>query len=634
MKRKIGSALLCAVMALSLSLPALATEDTNNDITILYTNDVHTYIDNGVNNANGLTYAKLATLRKTEDALLVDAGDHIQGTAYGSMDKGSTIIELMNATGYSIATPGNHEFDYGMEGFLKVVEQADFPYISCNFYALDPATGERTSVALNGLATTVINGKTIAFIGITTPETFTSSTPAYFQNEKGEYIYDIAGGEDGSDLYQSVQYAIDAVKTYENADYIIALGHLGVDASSGPWTSRELIAHTSGLDAFIDGHSHTTIESETVSDRDGNPVILTQTGSYLNAVGKLTISADGTITTKLLTGADLADITPDEEVKAIEDRWIAEIEEKLGTVIGYADVTLDNYDSDGTRLVRKQSTNSGDFAADALYHLFLWQGMEVDAAIMNGGGIRNTAVSGELTYLSCKQIHTFGNVACLQAVSGQQLLDALEWGAKDISADGTVENGGFLQVSGIKYTIDASIPSTVQKDEKGVWAGSPTGEYRVKNVEIWSRKTNRYEPLDVTATYNLAGYNYTLRDLGDGFAMFEGAVNILDYVAEDYMVLASYIQSFPVNSKTGLPTLASDSGYADVNGSGRITILDGSEKTADTVYTVVAGDSLWKIAKRVYGNGNAWSLLYEANRGILTNPSQIFVGQTLTIPTR
>lgn len=634
MKRKIGSALLCAVMALSLSLPALATEDTTGDITILYTNDVHTYIDNGVNNANGLTYAKLATLRKTEDALLVDAGDHIQGTAYGSMDKGSTIIELMNATGYSIATPGNHEFDYGMEGFLKVVEQADFPYISCNFYALDPATGERTSVALNGLATTVINGKTIAFIGITTPETFTSSTPAYFQNEKGEYIYDIAGGEDGSDLYQSVQYAIDAVKTYENADYIIALGHLGVDASSGPWTSRELIAHTSGLDAFIDGHSHTTIESETVSDRDGNPVILTQTGSYLNAVGKLTISADGTITTKLLTGADLADITPDEEVKAIEDRWIAEIEEKLGTVIGYADVTLDNYDSDGTRLVRKQSTNSGDFAADALYHLFLWQGMEVDAAIMNGGGIRNTAVSGELTYLSCKQIHTFGNVACLQAVSGQQLLDALEWGAKDVSTDGTVENGGFLQVSGIKYTIDASIPSTVQKDEKGVWAGSPTGEYRVKNVEIWSHKTNRYEPLDVTATYNLAGYNYTLRDLGDGFAMFEGAVNILDYVAEDYMVLASYIQSFPVNSEIGLPTLTSDSGYADVNGSGRITILDGSEKTADTVYTVVAGDSLWKIAKRVYGNGNAWSLLYEANRELLTNPSQIFVGQTLTIPTR
>lgn len=225
---------------------------------------------------------------------------------------------------------------------------------------------------------------------------------------------------------------------------------------------------------------------------------------------------------------------------------------------------------------------------------------DVDAAIMNGGGVRNTAVSEELTYLTCKKIHAFGNVACLLTVTGQQLLDALEWGSRLLRADGTVEDGSFLHVSGMRYSLDLTIPSTAQADGNGVWVSGPTGEYRVKDVQVLNNKTGVYEPLDLTASYNLAGYNYTLRDLGGGFAMFDGAVNVLDYVAEDYMVLANYIQSFPVDPKTGLPTITADSGYADVNGSGRITILDGSREPsgqpfepADTItYVVLPGDSL------------------------------------------
>lgn len=582
MKKRILSTVLILILCLSL-LPAsalTAEETSSTDIVILYTNDVHTYIDNdaGEGNADGLTYSKVAALKASYDnVLLVDAGDHIQGTAYGQMDSGKTIIELMNAAGYDLATLGNHEFDYDMDGCMQAIGWAQFPYVSCNFYhEEDGVAGERV---LDGYKIFDVNGTRVAFVGITTPETITSSAPSYFQDDDGNYIYGIAAGADGSDLYEAVQSAIDAARG-EGADYIIALGHLGVDPSSEPWTSKNVIANTTGLDAFIDGHSHTTMEMETLTDKTGETVILTQTGSYLNAVGKLTISSGGTISTELLHGNDLATLTPDTEVKAIEDAWVSEVNGKLGEVIGYAEVTLDNFDSEGKRLVRKQSTNTGDFSADALYYLFDEMGMDVDVAVMNGGGIRNNALTGELSYLTCKTIHPFGNVACLLTVTGQQLLDALEWGSKDLKADGSAEGGSFLHVSGIRFTLDLTYDSTVQADDKDVWTGPPTGEYRVKDVQVLNSGTGSYEPLDLDASYNLAGYNYTLRDLGGGFAMLDGAVNVLDYVAEDYMVLANYIQSFPVNEDTGLPTISADSGYVNVNGSGRITIITSNQDAA------------------------------------------------------
>lgn len=629
MKKRICALLLCAAMLLTVSVPALAAG--GEEITVFYTNDVHTYIDNDTGEEPGLTYGHVAALKKSvKNALLVDAGDHIQGTAYGSMDSGGTIIRLMNSAGYDAATLGNHEFDYDMEGCMAAIEAAAFPYVSCNF--CHEKDGTLGGTVLDSYVMLEAGGKKLAFVGITTPESITSSTPAYFQDDDGNYIYGIAGGEDGAALYAAVQSAIDSARK-DGADYVIALGHLGVDPSSVPWTSRDVIANTTGLDAFIDGHSHTTLATEQVKDKAGSTVVLSQTGSYLNAVGKLTIAANGEITTALLTAEELADITPDAATAAIEDKWIADVEEKLGEVIGYSQVTLDNFDGE-TRLVRRQETNSGDFTADALYYLFDSMGMEVDAAIMNGGGIRNGAVTGELSYRTCKEIHTFGNVACLQNVTGQQLLDALEWGAKDLQAEQEVENGGFLQVSGLRFDIDLSIPSTVQADDKGIWTGGPTGEYRVQNVEILDRDSGKYVPLVLSDTYALAGYNYTLRNLGDGFAMFAGAVNVLDYVAEDYMVLADYIRSFPVDETTGLPTIAVGSGYDDVNGSGRITILTGSGSAAgaDSTYVVVDGDCLWHIAQAHYGDGARWTAIYEANRDTIKNPDLIYTGQTLLLP--
>lgn len=585
-------ALLLAVN--SFGITAFAQDE---EAVILYTNDIHTYIDKEI------TYSTLASLKESfGNALLVDAGDHIQGTAYGAMDKGETITKLMSEAGYDVATLGNHEFDYGMSGCLATIERAEFPYISCNFYhEKDGIIGD---TVLDAYKVFEVSGIKIAFVGITTPETFTKSTPAYFQNEKGEYIYGIAGGTDGSALYDAVQKAIDAASL--EADVVIALGHLGIDLSSAPWTSEEVIANTSGLDAFIDGHSHHTLPMKEVSDKNGDTVILTQTGEYFSSVGKMTISKNG-IKTQLLTWEDVKEIPKAENVKEIEDGWKNEIDEKLGAVIGKSEVVFDNYDKDGNRLVRKQSTNTGDFSADALYYLFDNMGIDIDVAVMNGGGVRNGALTGDLTYFSCKEIHTFGNVACIQTVTGQQLLDALEWGAKDL---GMAESGSLLHPSGLTYKINTAIENTTQCDDKGVWTGGPTGKYRVYDVKIYNKKTDSWDDLVLDKKYNLAGYNYTLRDLGGGFAMFEGAVNVLDYVMEDYMVLANYVSAFENQtiSATNSPLAQKYSNfevdYSKAEGNGRISVVfeeeipaPGDNSKAFVIFAVCAILSLALVVK-------------------------------------
>lgn len=620
MKRRSLALLLCLMLVCALAAPAAAAQTgTSEDIVILYTNDVHTYID------GPLSYDVISGIKKELETqyahvLLVDAGDHVQGTAYGSMDKGETIIQLMNAAGYDLATLGNHEFDYGMDGCMQIVQWAQYPYVSCNFY--EEVNGVREENVLPSYQIFDCGMEKLAIVGITTPESFTKSTPSYFQDESGNYIYGISGGEDGSALYADVQAAIDSAVA-EGATKVIALGHLGDDLSSQPWTSAEVIANVSGLSAFIDGHSHSTVEGQNVTDKDGNSVVLTQTGQYFGQIGMMVISAEtGEITTGFIGSEEIlepvvdesgnpvkdeegndqtevvgyrlvsdlytgAEWCSDETVAAIKDQWIAKIGEQLGTVIGSTSLTLDNYSADGTRLVRSQETNTGDFAADALYYLFDNMDMDVDVAIMNGGGIRNEAVTGEISYQTCKTIHTFGNVACLQTITGQQLLDALEWGAR--TAGTGEECGGFLQVSGITYKIDTQWPDSTQKDEKGVWIGGPTGGYRVHDVKVYNKETNAWDALDLEAHYNLAGYNYTLRDLGDGFNMFDGAVNVLDYVMEDYMVLANYVQAFEggVVEASNSPLAEKYEGllldYSTVDGSGRIVMEAASRDTEETV---------------------------------------------------
>ena len=548
-----------------------------SDVTILYTNDVHTYIDK---QSPKLTYAAIADLKQSyqnagKDVLLVDAGDHVQGTAYGSMDEGASIIKLMNAAGYDAATPGNHEFDYGMDRAKAIMKEADFPYLSCNW--VDLRTGLRV---LPSVKVFVRGGRRIAFVGVTTPETFTKSTPAYFMDKaQRKYIYDIQGGEDGKKLYDAVQKAIDKAKLL--ADVVIGLGHLGVDPSSSPWTSEEVIAHTSGFDAFIDGHSHTVMENKQVQDASGKVVTLTQTGSYFANVGEMTIAADGTITTKLIPTHEGMDAG----IAAMQTSWVNTVDDMLGEKIAVGD--SDFYVSDpatGKRRIRSAETNLGDFVADGIYAYFNEvEKLHCDLAIMNGGGIRADVPAGDWTFKTCKQVSPFGNVACLMSVTGKQIQDALEFAAR-FAGEGGKENGGFLQVAGATYEIHTDIPNTVQTDEKNVWIGSATGTPRVQNVKIYDKASGSYLPLDPGATYALAGMNYTLRNLGDGFAMFDGAELIKDYVSEDYLVMATYAMTFDGADAAGLPHLSSANSplaaypgyllnYEQPYGAGRITIL-------------------------------------------------------------
>ncbi len=572
-----------ALTAVSVGAPAAFAEETNcffgdkADVTILYTNDVHTYIDN---KSPKPTYAAIAALKKSiedtgRDVLLVDAGDHIQGTAYGSMDDGATIIELMNEAGYDLATPGNHEFDYGMARAKAVLREADFPYVSCNW--VDLRTGFNV---LPSVKFFFVGGRKIAFVGVTTPETFTKSTPAYFMNDaQTKYIYDILGGEDGQKLYDAVQKAIDKAEFW-GADTIIGLGHLGVDPSSSPWTSEEVIAHTHGFTAFIDGHSHTVMANKQVTDASGKAVTLTQTGSYFKNIGKMTVGADGTITTELIDTYEGLDAA----VAATASNWISAVDDMLGEEIAVGDTKFYiNDPATGKRRIRSGETNLGDFVADGIYTYFNEiEELHCDIAIMNGGGIRTDVEAGPWSFKTCKTVSPFGNVACLMSVTGQQIQDALEFGARFAGAEGK-ENGGFLQVAGARYTIHPMIPNTVQTNDKNVWTGSATIP-RVSNVEIYDKTTGTYQPLDPNATYALAGMNYTLRNLGDGFAMFDGATLIKDYVSEDYLVMSSYAAMFGGVDANGLPHLASANSpladypgylinYEDPYGAGRIQMI-------------------------------------------------------------
>ena len=557
------------------------TEDTasieGKELTVLYTNDIHGYIANTVDNDKGvaelgLSYDNLKALKDDLEAegknvLLVDLGDHAQGNVYASMSEGEDIIELMNEVGYDVATLGNHEFDYGQFQTFKLMDKANFPYVSCNYYTLPDKANVLPSYEVFEK-----DGLRVAFIGITTPQSLTSSTPKSFQDENGNYIYGIAAGKDGSELYSYVQAAIDDARI--DADVVIALGHLGVDESSAPYRSIDLIANTRGLDAFIDGHSHTKMEGELVSDKDGNQVLLTQTGCYFSAIGDMEIKiTDGkaSISTSLIDKYDKKDEAITARINSIVDK----VNSEFGKIIANESCAFYvNEPGTDNRLVRKQETNLGDLCADSIYYYYNdIMDLDCDAAIVNGGGIRQDMLNGLHTYLDCKTVEALGNVTCLIKASGQTIKDALEMGARFVPN----EKGSFLQVAGIKYSIDTSIADTIQVDDKGSWTGVPTGAYRVHDIEVYNKETGAYEPLEDDKIYSIAGINFILRNDGNGMTMFDGCESVVDYVSQDYVILAEYIKNF-TDSKvsTANSPLSALNGYLidyeNPYGAGRITI--------------------------------------------------------------
>ena len=506
----------------------------DNDIVILYTNDVHCGVD------DNLGYAGLATVKNALEAqgkhvVLVDNGDAVQGDTIGTLSNGEYIIDIMNEIGYDVATPGNHEFDYGMDQFFALTEQANFPYVSANFVDNDGNT------VLDPYVIKDVAGVKIAFVGISTPKTITTSTPKYFQDDNGSYIYAFQQDETGEKLYAAVQSAVDSARA-EGAQFVIALAHLGIEEDCSPWTSSEVIVNTTGIDAVLDGHSHSMIECEKVKNKDGAEVLLSSTETKLAYIGCLTIKDDGSMSTTLISDNGMKDF-----IGGIQE----EFEELVNTVVASTDVDLIIKDpASGERIVRVSETNLGDLCADA------YRAMSgADVAIVNGGGVRADIPAGDITYGQIIAVHPFGNEMCVVECTGQEILDALELGCSKLPA----ESGGFLHVSGMTYTVDLNVESSVKLDENGMFV-SVEGERRVKDVTIGG------EPLDPEKTYTLASHNYKLKDCGDGYSMFADNVFLQDSVMIDNQVLINYI----VDVLGG--TVGEE--YADPYGQGRITIIE------------------------------------------------------------
>ncbi len=538
--KKLLSVLMALIVVFALGITAQAEQ---GDIVILYTNDVHCAIDGAIGYA-GLATMKNGFLSEGNAVALVDIGDAIQGEAVGTLTKGEAIIELMNAMGYDLAVPGNHEFDYGLERFGELVAKADFPYISANF--TDLAKGE---TVLQSYQMLELAGKKIAFVGICTPWTLVTTTPKFFQNEAGEYVYGFCEDETGEKFYGVVQAAVDAARA-QGADYVVALAHLGIEASAAPYMSTDLILNTTGIDVVLDGHSHNVILSEKVQNKEGREVLLSSTGSKLQNVGKLTIKADGSLGTELIA------CYKDPGMAQVVEDINAQNRALLNTVVAKTQVHLLSSIPPAvegewsTLVVRMAETNLGDLYADSVRYA-----TGADIGIINGGNVRANLAVGDITNNDLITVSPYGNELCVLEVTGQTILDALEFASRSVP----VPIGGFLQVSGLSFEIHTYLESSVLTDDKGVFSGVG-GEYRVKNVLVGGA------PLALEKVYTLAGSNYILKDSGDGFTMFAGCKLVQDSVILDNQAFADYI----VGELGGVVGQQ----YAEPYGEGRIVAVE------------------------------------------------------------
>ena len=552
--KKILAVLLALTMLLGVS--ALAEENAplfQQDVMILFTSDVHCGIESNFGYA-GLAMVRDAYKNAGYHVLLVDNGDSIQGEPVGTMTTGEANVKLMNAVGYDIATMGNHEFDYGMDRFFELSKMANFPYISCNF-------NKNGELQFAPYIIKEFDGVKLAFVGITTPKTLTSSTPKYFQDENGNFIYGFFEDETGEGLYNAVQKAVDDARA-EGATFVIAMAHLGNEAECSPYTYKDVIANTTGIDALLDGHSHDTDHVE-MRNKARETVLRQGCGTKLEGVGYLKIAAkNGAMKAGVMMwNNDDFNATQLYQLDTDVTKAVAEATEtlnaKLAEVVAKTDVELTindpvavTEDGKAVRIIRNAETNLGDLCADAYRYV-----SGADIAFVNGGGIRVSIKEGDITLNDILKVHPFGNALCVCEATGQQILDALEFGAKDVPG----EFGGFLQVSGLTYEIHTSVPSSVKLDEKGLFAGVE-GEYRVKNVMVGD------EPLDLEKIYTLASHNYMLQGQGDGYTIFEDNVYTQESVMLDNQVLITYITE-GLNGVVGAE-------YANPYGQGRIVAVD------------------------------------------------------------
>ena len=549
--KKMLSIFLAAVMIMSF-VPAVFAETDNGSTVILYTNDVHCAIDD---------YPVLAAYRaelmaQGNTVITVDAGDAIQGEVIGALTEGEAIVDIMNNVGYDYAVPGNHEYDYGMETFLDLAKnKAEYNYISSNFYKLTSAKPVFKHYYIENIS----EDMQIAFVGITTPESVTKSTPEYFKDEYGNFIYGFPTFDMLDDvLCETVQKSVNKAIA-DGADIVVAVGHLGIEGISDGWKSTDVIAHTTGIDYFIDAHSHETSEGNTYKNKNGEDVLLTSTGRKFNNFGVMTITDDGDATTKLVSPDDInVDALSDEaktaynNVKAVVDGYNSEIA-YLYDPIGTSEAKLTAYEENGQWLVRKAETNAGDFVADAYRAV-----TGADVAIANGGGIRADVAIGNVSRKNLMDVNAFNNDMCDLEVTGQQLVDVLEHGVRAYPD----YSGGFFQVSGVTFDVEAWKTSPVITDALGNFMGiDPSGERRIANVKIGG------EPIVLDETYTLAGSSYVLTQGGDGLTMLDGSKIVSTDLPCDSEMIIEYFEET-------LSGVISAELYGNADGDGRITIYD------------------------------------------------------------
>ena len=468
--------------------------EQSEDIYIVFTSDVHCGIDENFSFASLKAYIN-ELKSEHSGVLLVDCGDFLQGGTLGSLSKGEYVVELMNDIGYDLATFGNHEFDYGMDQLSKLLKEMDFEMIASN--VIYTGTKENIFKDVPEYVIKEVNGIKIGFIGILTPQSLTSSTPVFFK-ENDEFVYDFYSKNEGRDMFAKVQSVVDEVRK-QGARYVVALSHLGSENVTGPFNSIAFIANTTGIDVVLDGHSHSIIIEDKYPNKNGKNVILSSVGTKLEEVGTLIIDTEGNMTTMHMAEYANKDKEMENEVAEV----YARIDDILSQPLGTNEYPLYVTDDEGIRMVRSRETNCGDFVADAYRYV-----MGTQIAVANSGGVRANIPAGVITYNDLFSITPFQNHVASAYVSGQQILDDLEVACRKTEAlykfDGNAvgENGGFRQVSGLKFTIDTSVESAVIIDENNFFAGFSSDARRVKDVYILEGE--EYVPLEKDKIYTIA----------------------------------------------------------------------------------------------------------------------------------
>lgn len=514
--------IISALIALSLCMACDDGDTTKQDkplptqdIYVLYENDVHCAVDG---------YAKFAALRNEKRSVspyvtTVSSGDFIQGSTIGAFTQGKSIINIMNAVGYDYVLPGNHEFDYGVPNLLECTKSLSATTVCCNFCTTASPEPIFTPYAIQEY------GKVkVAYIGISTPATINTSTPTFFTDDKGNYIYDFHG----QDLAQYVQRYVDKARS-EGAHYVVALTHLGLDEAD-VYTSPKFVAATTGIDVLLDAHSHSVLPDTIMRNKEGKPVLVTSTGTKFQYMGVLTLDKQGTFHSQLVSTERYTPI--DEKVRQVVDQENKQVEDLKKRVIGQTPFDIITLGENGERLSRREETTMGDLLTDIIR-----QQAQADVAILNGGGLRTNIKAGEFTYADIYEVSPFGNTLVTATLTGQQLLDALEVGMCKLPE----YNGSFTQVSGMKFTVNPSVVANIQWDNNGFFTGIAEGSpRRVSDLQILDRTTGQYRPVAPDRTYTIAANNYLLLNKG-GEAMLAECTDVRDTGTTLVDIMCSHI---------------------------------------------------------------------------------------------